>query len=150
MTLGDGIKERLLDITALTTLVGQRVFELVLPQNEKRTAVRFQVLGASRPDHLRGPVNQVAQRVQVDVYVPIGPIDPLGDARAIADAVRGDGLGTGATGFWGWVGTVGGSPEAIEIRRVELLDDGDALYESDEIRRVRIRQDYRVHWRTMT
>jgi hypothetical protein len=147
MTLGDGIKERLLAIAPLTALVGQRVFEVVLPQNEKRPAVRFLVLGAPRPTHRRGPVNHLLQRVQVDSYQPIGPINPLADANAIAAAVLGNGLGDQATGLAGWRGELGGSPPQLHIVDVDVTNDGQATIEMDEIRRVRIRQEYRVCWR---
>jgi hypothetical protein len=149
VTLGDGIKERLLAMAPLTSLVGQRVFELVLPQNEKRTAVRFFVMGAPRPTHRRGPVNHFSQRVQVDSYVPIGGIDPLGEVKAIADAVMGDGLGDDATGLSGWRGSLVGSPDTLHVFDVEVTDDGQGMVEMDEIRRVRIRQEYRVHWRAL-
>jgi hypothetical protein len=147
MTLGDAIKARLVAITPLVALVGQRVFELVLPQNEKRTAVRFFVIGQPRPTHIRGPVNQFSQRVQVDSYVPIGGLDPLGEVNAIAAAVMGDGLGASATGLAGWHGTVVESPGAVHIFDVDVTADGQGLVEMDEIRRLRIRQEYRVHWR---
>ena len=147
MTIGDAVKERLLAMTPLTTLVNQRVYETVLPQNEKRTAVRFFVLGAPRPKHIRGPINQFSQRVQVDSYVPIGPLDPLSDCKAIAAAVMGNGLGPNASGLFGWQGYLVGSPPEIHIFDVEVTADDQSSVEMDEIRRVRIRQEYRVHWR---
>lgn len=147
MTLGDGIKERLLAMSPLTTLVSDRVFELVVPQNVRAKSVRFLVLGAPRPTHIRGPVNQHVNRVQVDTYVPIGGIDPLAEANAIAAAVMGDGLGEQATGLHGWEGYVGGSPAQLHIFDVKVTEDGQASLEMDEQRRVRVRQEYRVHWR---
>jgi hypothetical protein len=149
MTIGDGIKERLLAITPLVALVGTRVFELLLPQNERRVSVRFFVLGSARRTHIRGPINQFQQRVQVDGYVPIGGINPIDEVNELGKAILGDGLGANATGLAGWSGIVGGSPdEPLHVFDVDVLDDGQLLVEMDEIRRVRIRQEYRVHWRT--
>lgn len=146
--LEQGILARLLSISALSSLVQARIYGLVLPQNEKRAAVRYHVQGAPRDQHLRGPGPFVMTPVQVDSYVPLGTVDALWTCRAIADAVRGDGLGDVASGLWGWIGSVGtGSPPEIEIKNVELVNDGDATYESDVILRVRVRQLYRVHWR---
>lgn len=150
MTLADAVKARLLDIAPLTALVGQRVFELTLPQNERRAAVRYFVVGTTRPRHIRGPINHFDQRVQVDAYVPIaGSTDPLAAARDIGAAVLGDGLGSDATGLAGWSGVIDGSPDAIHIFDVDVLNDGELMYEDDEQLRVRLRQEFRVHWREM-
>ena len=152
MTIGDAVKARLLDIAPLTALVDQRVFELVLPQNERRKSVRFQVIGTLHETHIRGPINQYAQRCQVDSYVPVaGTVDPIATARDIGAAVLGDGLGEQATGLAGWAGVVGASPETpIHIFDVDVLNDGDVTYEEDEQLRVRLRQEYRIHWRVLT
>lgn len=147
--LEQALLARLLAITALSPLVQSRIYALILPQNEKRAAVRYHVQGALRDQHLRGPGGFVMTPVQIDSYVPLSTVDALWACRAIADAVRGDGLGDTASGLWGWVGGVVGSPPAIEVANVELLNDGDPTYESDEILRVRVRQLYRVHWRAV-
>lgn len=148
MTLGDGVKERLLAMSALTTLIGQRVFETVLPQNEKRPAVRFYVIGTPHAVHQRGPVNQYWTRVGVDSYVPIGGIDPLGEVQAVAAAVLGDGLGPGASGLKGWSGLLGGSPLQLHIFDIQVTRGEDSgRVEMEEQRRLVVRQEYRVHWR---
>jgi hypothetical protein len=154
MTISDAIKARLLDITPVVALVGQRVYELVLPQNERRASVRYHVFGKLIERHMKGPVNQFAQRCRVDSYVPIeGSIDPIAEARELGEAVLGDGLGREATGFAGWSGVIedSGSPSGpIHILNVEVLDDGEPMFEEDEQKRIRLRQEYRVHWRVVT
>jgi len=148
MTIGEGVRERLLGVSPLAALVGTRVFEDLVPQNEKRPSVRVYVLGALRPSHKAGPVNHFANRVQVDSYVPIGGIDPLGEVKAIAAAVMGDGLGSSASGLAGWRGLVGGSPpDTIHIFDVTVTNDGEDRVEMEEQRRLRVRQEYVVHWR---
>lgn len=151
MRIGDAVKTRLLDITPLEALVGTRVFELTLPQNERRAAVRFQMIGTLHQRHFKGPINQYDQRCQVDSYVPATGTDPISYVHAIGDAVLGDGLGLEATGLAGWAGIVGASPDTpIHIFNVEVLNDGDQTYENDEQLRVRLRQEYRIHWREQT
>lgn len=148
--LEQGILSRLLAISALEPLVKSRIYALVLPQNERRAAVRYHVQGAPLEQHLRGPGGFTMTPVQVDSYVPLSTTDALWVCRSIADAVKGDGLGNQASGFWGWIGTAGStSPGGIDVANVELLSDGDPSYESDEILRVRVRQLYRVHWRAL-
>ena len=148
--LEQGILARLLAIAALTPLVHARIYALKLPQNERRAAVRYHVQGAPVEQQLRGPGAFTMTPVQVDSYVPSSTTDALWVCRAIAAAVKGDGLGNVASGFWGWIGTAGStSPGGIDVANVELLFDGDPMYEADEIERVRVRQLYRVHWRAL-
>jgi hypothetical protein len=148
--LEPALLSRLLSISALNQLVSSRIYALVLPQNERRAAVRYQVQGAPLEQHLRGPGGFTMTPVQIDSYVPLSTVDALFVCRQMADAIKGDGLGDSASGLWGWIGTAGGSsPESIEVSQVELLSDGDALYESDAILRVRVRQLYRMHWRAV-
>ena len=150
MTLGDAVKERLLAMAPLVSLVGQRVFETVLPQNEKRAAVRYYVIGNAHPIHQRGPVNHYWNRVGVDSYVPIGGIDPLGEVQAVAAAVMGDGLGPTATGLKGWSGLLGGSPQQIHVFGVEVIRGEDSGHvEMEEQRRLVVRQEFRIHWRAI-
>ena len=64
-------------------------------------------------------------------------------ATAVADAINGDGSGTGLVG---WTGTDGGSPVSIEVAAV-LRVDRAVGYEAEELRLVRVRQDFIVWWR---
>jgi hypothetical protein len=66
---------------------------------------------------------------------------------AVAAAIRGDGLGAHASGLWGWIGDLGGSPPGVHVVNVELMDDGAPHYESEELRMVRVMQQYRLHWK---
>jgi hypothetical protein len=131
-------------IASLGTSAGSRVYMLKLPQKPTLPAVRVQGLGGPRGQHLRGPDGIYKTRVQVDNYVA-----ETGDAyaavRGLADDVKGDGLGANASGVWGYVGTFG-SP-SIAVQNVELLHDGLPEYEAGELRLLRIRQDYMVHWK---
>lgn len=131
-------------IVALNTSASSRVYPLKLPQKPTLPAVRVQRIGGVREQHLRGPQGQTITRVQVDSFVA-----DTGDAYAavtdLAEEVKGDGLGDQASGLWGYKGSMG-SP-AIQIDNVEIVHDGTPEYEAEELRLVRIRQDYLVHWR---
>lgn len=128
----------------MATPAGDRVYMLKLPQKPTLPAVRVQRIGSVLDQHLRGPGGQQVSRVQVDSFV-----SDVGDAYAavtsLADAIRGDGLGPGATGLWGFLGELGGSP-AIRVHNIQLDHDGTPDYLFDELRMLRVRQDYLVHW----
>jgi hypothetical protein len=66
--------------------------------------------------------------------------------KALAEDVKGDGLGPSASGLWGFKGEVGSPPE-MRIENVELIHDGTPDYEDEELNLLRIRQDYLVHWK---
>ena len=131
-------------IAGLGTDAGSRVHMLKLPQRPTLPAVRVQAIGGVEDQHLRGPQGVNVTRVQVDSFAA-----ETGDAyytvRAMADAIMGEGEGDSASGVWGFIGWSVGSP-AIRIANVELVHDGTPTYEADELRLIRIRQDYLVHW----
>lgn len=154
MTLGDAIRERLLAISALTALVAGRVYPLVIRQGEKDAAVRFQVIDENAPQHQRGPVGVTTTRVQTDAYVTAGPnavsSAPLTDVEAVAAAVHGDGLGEEASGLFGFVGDLGGSPAEYRILNVRRAMKRGPLYEYDnEVIRLRVQQDYLIDWKAL-
>ena len=145
MSPEEAVVARLLDINALTTLVAQRIYMLILPQKPTLPAVRVQRISSLREQHLRGPSQPARARVQVDAYaVASSGADPYATASAVAAAIRGDGLGDQASGLWGWIGSVG-SPD-VRIHNAELVADDDPFYEAGELRAVRIRQDYLIHY----
>lgn len=136
--------ERIVD---LSTVAGSRVHMLKLPQRPTLPAVRVQLIGTPQGQHLRGPEGSFVSRVQVDSF----EAEAVGSTaytsvRGLADEIAGDGHGDSATGVWGFVGLSQGSP-AIRIDNVELVHDGTPQYEGEELRLLRIRQDYLVHWR---
>jgi len=73
-------------------------------------------------------------------------IPALRGTQALAAAVIGDGLGDSASGLFGWVGQLGGSPSTISVRNVELLHAGDLEHFPDEMRLDRVRTDFLFHW----
>lgn len=134
-------------IVALATSAGSRIYMLKLPQNPTLPAVRVQRIGNVQEQHLRGPQGTVVTRVQVDAFVSETAADPYSTLADLVEAVKGDGLGPNASGVFGFKGSGGGSPATIEIENVELIHDGTPDYAGDEIKALRNRQDFLVHWR---
>lgn len=140
MTPEVAVAERLLDITAVTTLVDQRVYVDKLPQQATYPAVLVQLVHEPTDYHLRGGLRFRA-RVQVDAYVKEGA-GPYDDVMALADAIHGDDAGSGLSG---WIGSTFGSP-AFYITGILRIDRARG-YEPDELRLLRQRQDYWVYFR---
>lgn len=150
MTAEEAVIERLLGLAAVTALVETRVYQLRLPQGATLPAVRVQQISEDEPYHLRGIVNASMARVQIDAYAAESSGgDPYATATALADAIAGDWrTGTPPNGLSGWQGTVGGSPPTAAVRFAERLTR-QVMYEGDELRLVRVSQDYRLHWQRL-
>ena len=143
MTPEQAVRERIVDINAVSSLVSGRVRMLRLHQHETLPAVRVQLISDPTTYHLRGGSGMYRSRVQVDSYATESSgADPYADVTALADAIHGDDAGSGLSG---WTGEAGGSPGELTIHAI-LRVDRDVSYESEELRQVRCRQDYMVHW----
>lgn len=146
MTLTEAVRTHLLTLSAVTALVGTRIRVLTLGQNDTSAgpAIRLQQIGGAEEMHLRGSVGVRRSRLQVDAYAQQGAADGLNSyasASAVADAVHGDGAGSGLCAF---TGTVGGS---FEIDVILPASDVREMYEGDELRQVRLSRDYWVWYR---
>jgi hypothetical protein len=149
VTIEEGICERLESLAPVAALVGDRIYQLRLPQRSGLPAIRVQEISETEDLHLRGP-SDLSTRVQVDVYAQESSgSDPWASAAAVAEAVHGNGLGPQASGLSGWIGSLGGSPPEIRVSLIRRVSRNQG-YEAEELRLVWIRQDYRVFWRPMT
>ena len=147
MTPEQAVVERLRATTALVALVGQRIYQLLLPQQVQMPAVRVQEISEATEYHERGEVNAYITRVQVDAYAaPASGQDPYVVAVSVADAVHGGYVNGQAVALSGWRGLAGGSPAALQVDHCRRVDRR-AMFEAEELRLVRVRQDYFVHWR---
>jgi hypothetical protein len=127
------VRERLLATSAVTALVGTRIYMLVLPQRVTYPAIRVQLVDEPVRYHLRGEDGSRRARVQIDAYdQPVGSTDPYAGASAVADAVR--------TALSGQRFTEASSPVTLEVTGV-LFVGRRPLYEPDELRIVRVSQD---------
>jgi hypothetical protein len=146
VTVEEAVRARILDLAAVTALVSTRVYMLKLPQQPTLPAVRVQLVADNVEQQLRGPDGIRRGRVQVDIYAAEAAGSPYASVTAVADALDGDGLGTNASGLFGWIGDIG-SP-ALEVLNVRYAAPRRAWYESEEKRQVRMMLDYYVEYRS--
>lgn len=133
MTAAEVVRTRLLALSAVTAIVGQRVRTLILAQNETLPAIRVQRISESEPMHLRGSSGLQRARVQVDSYA-----STFAAARSLDAAVHGDGAGSGLCAFTGVVGSA-------NVRSIVPMNVQD-LYEKDEREFYRVSRDYEVQF----
>lgn len=130
------VRDRLLTVSAVTTLVGARVYAGFLPQSPTLPAVLVQRVGEVQASHLRGGQQVRMTRVQVTSVAA-----SRASAVAVDAAIEGDGAGSGLSH---WSGSVG-SP-AVTVRWTEPAGVREG-YDPGELRQYRIDRDYRVHHR---
>lgn len=142
MTPEEAIRDRLLAISAVTTLVGTRIYQLTLPQSVTWPAIRVQLISLPIEGTVDGKCSLGIARVQVDAFVDVeAETNPYTAAIALADAIHGNGLSASPTGLHNWGGAVGSPP--VTVKRAARLDR-DVTYEVDAQRLIRVRQDYQV------
>jgi len=131
------IARRLAATAAVNAIAGTRVYQLKLPQAPTLPAIRVQLVTDVPGHHLRGPDGLLRSRVQVDAYVA-----ESGDAYTTADGLAKavDGALDGKT----FDVSDGSSPEDRVTVAAALRVDRRTLYEAEELRLVRIQQDYVV------
>lgn len=139
----EAVRLRLLELTALTELVATRIYMAKLPQSPTYPCVLVDYVSEITKYHLRGQDQLLNPLIQVDALArEVSGVDPYALVIAVAEAVHGDGAGSGLSG---WVGPIGGSPASYvsgcfrETRR--------KYYDPDERRVVHMSQDYRVSFR---
>jgi Protein of unknown function (DUF3168) len=139
------LRERIAGLGGVTALAGARVYLDQLPQSPLYPCVRVSLVDDSDDQHLRGPRDAQHARVQVDAFAQAGSgTDPYATAAALAQAIHGDGLGPGASGISGWIGSVGSPPvTVVGCRRVART----RRYDPDELRVVTMSLDYIVWYR---
>lgn len=132
---------RLASLSTVVAVVGARIFAGVAAQGTARPFVFVQAISDVRGQHLRGPNAYHQARVQVDCVA-----DTFDGANALAAVVRGDGLGTSASGLWGWTGDLGGSPALAHVHNIEYRTSRP-MYVAEDVRQFRVMQEYLLHWR---
>lgn len=128
------VRTRLLAISAVTTLVGTRVFVEVTPQSKDLPAIRVSLVSRMDHGHLRGAKATTESVVQVDCLAT-----SLASARAVVDAAFGDAAGSGLAGFTGTV-------SAATVQAV-LPGDERQDFVGEEIKTYRVSRDYTVWFR---
>lgn len=83
MTGEQAILDRLLATTAVTDLIGDRIYAMRAPHTAPLPHISYQRIATTRPGSLRGPAGLADPRIQVDSWA-----DTNATAKAIADQVR--------------------------------------------------------------
>lgn len=136
MTVEQATLEHLKADSAVAALVGARVYQLKLPQKPTLPAVRVQLIDEPVRYHLRGSVAVMRARVQADSYAAeASGSDPYASVTALAAAVD------AALSGQRW--SDDGSPVTIEVTGC-FRQNRMVLYEAEELRLVRVMQDYYV------
>lgn len=138
MTVEQAIVERLDETSAVTALVSMRNYTHKLPQSATFPANRVQLVSEVTAYHLRGQEQVLTARIQVDTLAEeTSGDDPYAEANAVAVAVN-DAL-SGNRAKWS-----SGSPpfEVVGCFRINRR----VTYEADELRLVRVMQEYSVNF----
>lgn len=141
MTCEVAILDRLKSQSAVTTLVGTRVYQLKLPQHPTYPAVRVQLISEPASLHMRGPENLHRSLIQVDAFaneIDATNADPYGTVTRLADAID--------TALHGAAFPSTDSPPSLQVLMIKR-ENRIPLYEAEELRVVRISQDYYVWWK---
>lgn len=140
MTAEEAVASRLASLSAVTALVGTRVYVGRLPQNPTYPCVLVTLIATTDGHHLRGNDGLPAVDIQVDAFArETNGVSPRPMAIAVGQAINGDGAGSGLDGF---KGEVAGSPPA-RIAGI-FRTDGHDFYNPEELRVWCCSQDYRV------
>lgn len=136
MTAEEAICAQLLATAGVTALVSTRVYQLRLPQGPTLPAIRVQAVGTIDFYHLRGGDVAERARIQTDAYAAeASGVDPYAQAVSVAEAIY--------TALNGQRFVVNDSPASLQVTGV-LRAGRQVFYEPEELRTVRIMQDWIV------
>jgi hypothetical protein len=138
-SIAAAVVTRLEAVSAVTNLVGDRIYQGTLPQEPVLPAVRVQRIGEVITLHLRGSSGMFKERLQVDSVSDSA--EPIGDAQAIDSAVFGDGSGSSLVGFQGEI-------DSFHIYCVEPAGAREQ-YDGEELRQYRVMRDVFVTWTSL-
>ena len=130
MTIEGAILARLLAVTAITNIVGSRIYAPHLPQKPVFEAIAFRLISAPRVHAFGSDPGLVQARWQIDAWG-----NTYEEARDLGDAIRGDGAGSA---FSRWNGTL----DSTVVQGV-LLENEIPTFE-DESGSHRNLQDYMI------
>jgi hypothetical protein len=139
----EAVRLRLLDLPAVTAIVGTRIYLVMLPQSVTTPCVRVQQISQiDEGQNLRGGGGSRGwARVQVDAIVGMNDAgNAYTTARTLTEAMHGDGRGDVATGLLGWKGDI----PPLTITGVFSMLDAVAEFDPEELQQLRLRRDYQV------
>lgn len=138
MTVEHAVRDRLMADATVASLVADRVYQLVLAQQPTLPAIRIQLIDEPQSYHFRGPDGSKRARVQIDSFgrEAAGYLA----VNEVAEAVEG--------ALSGLRFTVPGSPSDLQITAA-FLDARRVLYEGEELRLVRVLQEFIIWSKTV-
>ncbi len=140
MTVEQAIVARLRSDVGVTAIASTRTYQMKLPQSPTLPAVLVQLINEPVGYHLRGAVGLRRSLVQVDAfaneYDAANP-DPYATATQLADAID--------AALSGQIFTDSGSPPSVSVTAVSR-ESRIPMYDPDEVRIVRVMQEYAVWW----
>ncbi len=143
MTPEEAIRTRTAGLTAVHAIVAARVYLDKTPQDPTYPLVLVYSAGDHRGQQLRGPDGVGQCRVTVEARAHEDSGADAYQVTALFDAFDGDGLGPGASGLFGWFGTIAD----VAIMNISHRGSRDRFYDSAERRVLRMAQDYWVTYR---
>lgn len=143
MTPEEAVRDRILALSAVTALVGTRVYRLMFPQSPTWPAIRVTLVDSHRRHTLTQANGLQRARVQVDCTTEAAAgVDALADVTTLASAVVGDGALVSPTGVNNYRALQIDSP-AYDVKGMWLLDRAER-YDADDLRLVTSRLDFDV------
>lgn len=81
--VGKAMRTRLLNVSAVTTLIGTRIYPLTLPQGVTLPAVRYQRISGNSDEYVGGTTGAASARLQFDIFA-----DTYASGEAVREAIR--------------------------------------------------------------
>lgn len=132
MSVESQIQTQLEATSALTNLVGTRIYRYQRPRADALPAVTFQRIETEVVNHATGATETHWCRVQVDSWA-----DDMDTARSVADAV--------ATALSGWSNS-GGSPSISMSHLQSDIDMTEPPDHGDDVMLYHVSQDYMLSY----
>jgi len=126
---------RLKGLTAVSDLVGAKIYPMKAPQKVALPYVTYQQISRVPANHAMGTTSTNFQRIQVDCWA-----SSYDGAQALAAAVRGDEAESSPTGLAGWID---GNSQVWHLQN-EMDDIEPITVGRDEFEAHRVIQEYFV------
>lgn len=108
------LRTYLLGKTAVTALIGERLFPVILPQGETLPAADMRQVGGTVTNTITGWTGHTQKQVVIDCYSDTEPDQAVAVAQAIRDC-----------GLTGYRGLMGSGATRVFVHSVQLDDDID-------------------------
>lgn len=129
MNLGVALREYLIGISSVQTLVQGRIHPLVLPPNPVFPCIRYVTTEEMRPESSKGGTGLVAATLQMDFFTK-KYIDTYNLSQVVRKVLQ------------GFVGTMGSSPNQVVVQNIVFSNGYEDF--SNDVGNYRILHDYHI------